>query len=172
MHPYPARLLNLLGKQDPFVILEDTPRRLADLQKGLGSEGLDATHGPGKWKARQIFAHLADAEIGVGFRIRQVLAGVDQIQPFDQDAWATRYGSADAAAAREAQASVRRWNLALFRSLGATDLARSAFHPERGDSETVDLMIRLLAGHDLNHLAQLETIAALVASGSAVRAGA
>jgi DinB family protein len=172
MHPYPARLLNLLGKQDPFVILEDTPRRLALLQQRIGREGLEVAHGPGKWTARQIFAHLADAEIGVCFRIRQVLAGVDQIQPFDQDAWATRYHSADAAAAREAQASLRRWNLALFRSLDATDLARSAFHPERGDQETVDLMIRLLAGHDLNHLAQLETIAALVESGSVVRAGA
>lgn len=171
MHPYPARLLNLLGRQDPFVILEDTPRRLADLHQRIGPEGLEVAHGPGKWNARQIFAHLADAEIGVGFRIRQVLTGVDRIQPFDQDAWASRYRSADTAAAQEAQAALRRWNLALFQSLGETELALSAFHPEREDSETVDLMIRLLAGHDLNHLAQLETIASLVASGHPVRAG-
>jgi hypothetical protein len=31
-------------------------------------------------------------------------------------------------------------------------------HPERG-IESIGLMIRMLAGHDLNHLAQLEQIA-------------
>ena len=51
----------------------------------------------------------------------------------------------------------RRWNLAIFRKLSAADLAREAVHPERGP-ETLDTIIRLLAGHDLNHLAQLESL--------------
>ena len=159
MHPYPARLLGLLGPREPLALMEETPTRLSDLRNRIGDAGLDVAYGPGKWNARAIFAHLADAEMAIGFRIRQVLAENQRIHPFDQDAWARAYGRTDSAAAVEAQAALRRWNMALFRSLGAQELARSAFHPERGEKETVDLMIRLLAGHDLNHLAQLETIA-------------
>jgi hypothetical protein len=32
-------------------------------------------------------------------------------------------------------------------------------HPERG-MESVEIIVKMLAGHDLNHLAQLEQIAA------------
>ena len=51
----------------------------------------------------------------------------------------------------------RRWNLALFRGLGKADLDREGIHPERGP-ETLGGIIRLLAGHDLNHLGQLERL--------------
>ena len=47
--------------------------------------------------------------------------------------------------------------LTLFRGLGPADLDRQAVHPERGP-ETLASIIRLLAGHDLNHLAQLERL--------------
>jgi hypothetical protein len=159
MHPYTARILALLGQRDPIASLEETPRRLEGLFGRIGESGLGRRHGPGKWTAREIFAHLADAELAVGFRVRQALAEENHtIQAFDQDAWAGRYDSSDAALALQAQGALRRWNLNLFRSLGRAELDRPAFHPERGE-ETVDLMIRLLAGHDLNHLAQLETVA-------------
>jgi hypothetical protein len=32
-------------------------------------------------------------------------------------------------------------------------------HPERG-METIGILVKMLAGHDLNHIAQLEQIAA------------
>jgi hypothetical protein len=41
--------------------------------------------------------------------------------------------------------------------LSSEDLEREAFHPERGP-ETLGTIVRLLAGHDLNHLAQLESL--------------
>jgi DinB family protein len=159
MNAYVARLLDLLGSRDPLAVIEETPKRLADLAGRIGSSGLERRWGPDKWTARTILAHFADVEILAGFRVRQTLAEENpQIQAIDQDVWARRYGSADPALALAAQAALRRWNLDLFRSLGAAELARAALHPERGE-ETVDRMIRLLAGHDLNHLAQLETIA-------------
>jgi len=159
MHPYTARLLGLLGTREPFAVLEETPRRLADLRKRIGRTGLEQPWSPGKWSARTIFSHLADAEIAIGFRVRQALAEDDhRIQPFDQDLWARRYGTADADLALASQAALRAWNLNLFRSLAANELTRVTHHPERGD-ESVDRMIRMLAGHDLNHLVQLETLA-------------
>ena len=51
----------------------------------------------------------------------------------------------------------RRWNLSLLRGLSAQDLEREAFHPERGP-EKLGMVVRVLAGHDLNHLAQLERL--------------
>jgi hypothetical protein len=50
-----------------------------------------------------------------------------------------------------------KWNLALLRGLDADDLAREAVHPERGP-ETLETIVRLWAGHDFNHLAQLESL--------------
>jgi hypothetical protein len=124
----------------------------------LGDAGLSRSWGPGKWTGKQILAHLADAELAIGFRTRQVLAQDNHtIQPFDEAAWARRYESVDAEAALAAFVAERRWNLALFRKLSAADLSREAVHPERG-AETLDTIIRLLAGHDLNHLAQLEKL--------------
>ncbi|HEU0108708.1 MAG TPA: DinB family protein, partial [Vicinamibacteria bacterium] len=79
------------------------------------------------------------------------------IQPFDESAWARRYENVDAEAALGAFLAQRRWSLALFQKLSPADLGREAIHPERG-AETLDTIIRLLAGHDLNHLAQLEKL--------------
>src|SRR5262249_19754401 len=157
-----VRLLGLVGSQDHWALLEATPERLSHLWSQIGPRGLAVAFGPGKWSARAVFAHLADVEMAIGFRIRQTVAEDGHpIQAFDQDDWARRYESADAALAVPAQASLRRWNLSFFHSLDAAQLARRASHPERGE-ETVDRMIRMLAGHDLNHLAQLETIASQV----------
>jgi DinB superfamily len=165
MNAYRERLLGLLGSDDPFQVLEDTPARLRALLGRLGDAGLDRPFGPGKWNARQVFGHLADVEQGIGFRIRQVVVRADggAIQPFDQDLWARPYPRLDAGAAVRSFAGLRGWNLEYYRVLEPEDLARIGLHPERGE-ESVETMIRMLAGHDRNHLAQLERIAA---SGSA-----
>jgi hypothetical protein len=83
------------------------------------------------------------------------------IQPIDQDAWARPYTRLDARAAVRALTALRPWNLTLYRALSPADLARVAMHPERGE-ETVETMIRMQAGHDRNHLAQLEQILAQI----------
>jgi DinB family protein len=155
---YRTRILGLLGERNPIESLEDSARRVEETARRLGEAGLARSWGPGKWTGKQILAHLADAEVGVGFRVRQVLAEDHHtIQPFDEEAWARRYADVDVTAALGSFLGLRRWNLALFRSLSKDDLAREAVHPERGP-ETLGTIVRLLAGHDLNHLAQLERL--------------
>jgi hypothetical protein len=101
---------------------------------------------------------LADAEMATGFRVRQILSEDDhRIQGWDEAAWGRRNGNVDVEAALAAYRALRRWNLALFRGLSQADLDRQGVHPERGP-ETLASIIRLLAGHDLNHLAQLERL--------------
>ena len=155
---YRERILGLLGERNPVESLPASAARIEATARRLGEPGLAKSWGPGKWTGKQILAHLADAEVGVGFRVRQALAEDNhRIQPFDEGAWARRYESVDHEVALASFLALRRWNLELIRPLGPRDLDREAFHPERGP-ETLGTIIRLLAGHDLNHLAQLERL--------------
>lgn len=157
---YRDRILGLLQGRDPLESLQESARRIEAQARRLGPGGLDKTFAPGKWTGRQILAHLADAEIGIGFRVRQALAEDNHtIQPFDEGGWAKRYADVDAEAALRSFLALRAWTLSLLTKLKPSELTREAYHPERGP-ETVDVMVRMLAGHDLNHLAQLEKIGA------------
>ena len=155
---YRERLLGLLGDRNPLEALEANSKRVETLARRLGDAGLSRSYGPGKWTGKQILAHLADAEIGIGFRVRQVLSEENhRIQPWDEGAWARRYTDVDVESALASYLASRRWNLSLLRGLSAQDLEREAFHPERGP-EKLGTVVRVLAGHDLNHLAQLERL--------------
>jgi hypothetical protein len=155
---YRERILGLLGDAEPIASLETTAARIQETVKRLGPAGLERPYGPGKWTGRQVLAHLADCELAIGFRIRQILAEENHhIQGFDEGAWARRYATMDADVAAASLLATRRWNLALLRSLGPADLERQAIHPDRGP-ETLGVVIRHLAGHDINHLRQLESL--------------
>jgi hypothetical protein len=155
---YRERLLGLLGDRNPLEALEANPKRVEAVARRLGDAGLSRSYGPGKWTGKQILAHLADAEMGIGFRMRQILSEEKhRIQPWDEGSWARRYTNVDVESALASFLALRRWNLSLMRGLGSEDLEREAYHPERGP-ETLGTIIRLLAGHDLNHLAQLERL--------------
>lgn len=151
-----ARYLGILGELDAIEVLQATPARLLACFESLSYVDLDAAYAPGKWSRREVIAHLADVELVMGFRFRQLAAvpGVE-LQPFDQDVWARRYRQLEPSLAVESFRALRAWNLALFASFSLEDWLAEAFHPERG-FESNDIMVRILAGHDLNHLQQLE----------------
>jgi len=155
---YRERILGLLGDRNPLEALEANSKRVETVARRLGDAGLSRSYGPGKWTGKQILAHLADAEMGIGFRVRQILSEDNHtIQPWDEGSWARRYTNVDVESALGSYMALRRWNLALFRGLSAEDLEREAVHPARGP-EKLGTVVRLLAGHDLNHLAQLERL--------------
>lgn len=151
-----TRYLALLGELDAIAVLQATPVRLLTLFEAMSLEDLDEPYAPGKWTRRHVIAHLADVELVMGFRFRQLAAvpGVE-LQTFDQDVWSSRYRQLEPSLAVEAFRALRAWNLALFTTFSLEDWLAEAFHPERG-FESNDLMVRMLAGHDLNHLRQLE----------------
>ncbi len=140
-------------------VVAATAGRLEHLSRTLGPEGLTQTTAPGKWSAREILCHLADCEIVFAFRLRQALAEDHHvIQPFDQDKWASTYAAYDARAALVVFSSVRQWNLALLQTVPAAALTKPVTHPERGEMP-FQAIVETMAGHDLNHLKQLEAIA-------------
>jgi hypothetical protein len=157
---YTQRLLSYSEGSDPLAILESTPDRLAGLIRDRTTDQIFRAPAPGKWSIAQIIAHFADAELAIAWRIRQILStnGV-AIQAYDQDSWAATFNYA----VRDPQES-----LATFRALRASDVAllKSApkplwdnygVHQERG-KETIHHMAKMTAGHDLNHLRQIEKI--------------
>ena len=140
--------------------LQQTTARIQEVAAKLGPAGLARPYGPGKWTGAQVLAHLADTEMVIGYRLRQALTVDDYvIQPFDQELWAKKYEGVDAARAVATFAAVRQWNLALIQGLNPEELARPAHHPERGP-EGVGQIVKMTAGHDLNHLSQLEQLLA------------
>jgi hypothetical protein len=88
------------------------------------------------------------------------------ITGYDQDLWATRlrYEDADPRQAIQEFSVLRQANLRLLARASASDLARVGLHAERGE-ESVAHMIRLYAGHDLLHLAQLARIRKAISAG-------
>jgi len=151
-----GRLMALLEEIDPIEVLQATPVRLSELVESMSAADLDEPYAPGKWRRRDVLAHLADVELATAWRLRQSVAvpGIEHVL-YDQDAWAERYVRLDPTLALEAFRATRAWNLAWLAGLTLQDWLREGVHPERGP-ENVDQMVRYLAGHDLNHLAQLQ----------------
>lgn len=156
LNPY-ARFL---GSDDPLPILSATPPRLESLSQTIGPAKITAPPAPGKWSPRDILSHLADCEIAFAFRLRQTLAEDHHIlQPFDQEKWAAPYSAFTAAQALSTFSALRHWNLLLIESALPAHAARPVTHPERG-AMTFSTIVETMAGHDRNHIAQLEGIAA------------
>jgi uncharacterized damage-inducible protein DinB len=160
MNPYASHL----GDRDPLDVIAETSGQLQRFSERLGSERLEQPLGRGKWSPRQIFCHLADAEVAFAFRLRQALAEDHHvIQPFDQDKWASTYMGYEAAAALGVFSSVRKWNIELIRAVIPDALSKPVTHPERGEM-TFRALIETMAGHDLNHLRPLQAFSGSVAS--------
>ena len=156
MNPYAS----FLNGQDPIEVITATPKRLEALATRFGPKRISEPPAPGKWSAREVLCHLADTEITFAFRLRQTLAMPRHvIQPFEQDDWAKRYQAYDTQAALTAFAAVRRWNIALIRSVPSSELSKLVNHPERGDM-TFQTLVETMAGHDLSHIRQIEAIPA------------
>jgi len=155
LNPYAKFLVG----RNPLDILAATYAELAKLAQRMPSEQLAMRTPAGQWNAREIVAHLADCELVFSFRLRQTLAeDHPTLQPFDQDRWAARYSNYDMQAALSLFANARNWNLLLIEGTSEADRVRQVTHPERG-TMTFWTIVETMAGHDLNHLQQIERLA-------------
>jgi hypothetical protein len=157
---YTRRLLGYQRGKRPVSVMATTPRKIGALLKGTARAKLRWKPGPGRWSVGEILAHLADTELVFGFRIRFVLGSNGaRIQAFDQDVWATnfRYDKHDPKASFDAFSAQRVHNLGFLRILPKSMWTYYGMHEERG-KETIARMTAMMAGHDLNHLMQIERI--------------
>jgi len=158
---YTQRILGHVDGQDAIKVQRATADRLKKAVRGLTPKQLKWKPGPEKWSVAEILAHLADAEIVASWRMRFVIgANGTTIEPFDQDVWASafQYSARDAKQSLEVFRVLRENNLAMLKALPAETWDNYGMHMERG-KETVAHMVRMFAGHDTNHLRQVEGIA-------------
>ncbi len=157
---YKERIFGYLAQTEPLKVQSATSKRLARLIAGVPRLKLRRQPEPGKWSIAEIVAHLADTEVVVGYRIRAILgAPGTEIQAFDQDKWAQsmNYGKSDARKSVEHFSAFRKANLDLLKSLSPAQWKYHGMHAERGE-ESIETIARLSAGHDMNHLKQIEKI--------------
>jgi hypothetical protein len=141
------------------TILAATADELASLLVAIGPEKATLPPAPGKWSPAEILCHLADCELAFGFRLRQTLAEDNHIiQPYDQEKWAAIYPGIAPSQALQVFSALRAWNLLLIAAALPGAASRPVTHPERG-AMTFGAIVETMAGHDLNHLAQLQKLA-------------
>jgi len=157
---YTQRLLSYGEGKDPLRLQQAAPKKLALLLKGKTGKQLMRRPAPDKWSIAEIVAHLADAELAISWRIRQILSNnAVPIQAYDQDVWAKTfdYAHRDPRQSLASYSALREANVALLKSVPRKLWDNYGVHEERGN-ESVSHVVRMVAGHDLNHLQQIQKI--------------
>ena len=159
-NPYSKRILSNIIDKDPLRIYAQTPGELRRLTRGLTKKQLHTPQKNGGWSIAYLLSHFCDAELGMGFRIRRAIAqSGGPFQAYDQDKWAEHlyYDKADCAEKLLLFEVLRKSHVSLLTLLKPSEWRRYGIHEERG-KETVERMVQMLAGHDINHLRQVKNI--------------
>ena len=159
---YTQRILGYVEREPPLAVQAATAAKLDRLITGVSAEELRRRPAPDKWSVSEILAHLADGEIVGGFRVRFILGSPGApIVAYDQDSWVVsgHYDKRDPRKSLEQFRVLREANLALLESLEPEQWEQYGIHSERGQ-ESIEQIVRMFAGHDINHLQQIERILA------------
>lgn len=159
---FTQRILSYIEGKEPLAVQAATARRLAQLVEGVSASELRTRPAPEKWSVSEIIAHLADGEIVSAFRMRFILGSPGSpVVAYDQDKWVTsgHYDKRDPQKSIELFRVLREANLALLESLRPEQWKEYGVHSERGQ-ESIEHIVRFFAGHDINHLLQIERILA------------
>ncbi len=154
---YREKILTLVGERDPLDVMAETASALARIVDRHSAAALRTRPFEGKWTPNEIIGHLTDSEWVYGYSLRLILGGDDPaILGTKQDLWvaALRHNEREPLELVEIFRTLRQLNLAEWRRASPEHLKRTGRHNERG-LESLDVMLRLLAGHDLSHLAQI-----------------
>lgn len=158
---YTRRILSYIEGRKPLRVQQATPKKLERLILRLSRQQLRKRPAPGTWSIAEILAHLAETELVGGYRMRMILSkNGTPIQAFDQDVWArnSNYARQDPRRSLQMFRTLRESNLSLLKSLPRKKWNHYGLHAERG-KETITRVVEMFAGHDINHLRQIERLA-------------
>ena len=152
---YQRFMLGLLGDDDPAEVQSGTPAELLTLIEESGDR-LRTRPERGEWSVLECAGHILDAEVASTARYRWILAHNEPPLPgYDQDLWVERlrHNEEDPDEVLAFFEGLRRANLHLWSRTPVEERGRVGIHAERGP-ESYELLFRMIAGHDRNHLAQ------------------
>lgn len=158
---YTNRLLLFVVDKNPLEVLESTPSAIRRAVSKLTKDKIKKSPAAGKWSIAQILSHLADGEIVFAYRLRKIISEPgSRIESYDQNLWAENllYKKSNYQEKLKIFSEIRRANVQLLKSLKPAMWKRFGIHQERG-KETVEKMVLLYAGHDMNHLKQIQHLA-------------
>jgi hypothetical protein len=161
---YKQELLDLLAERDPLDVMAHTPRLIEERLKGIDESVLARRPQQGGWSVKEVLGHLGDTEWVYGYRARMMLShDAPPIEGYDQDVMVRSmdHNERPLSMLLEELRRLRGLNLDLYLRTRGPSWERIGRHSERGD-ESVDLMVRLLAGHDLRHMEQIDRTLAQV----------
>jgi hypothetical protein len=167
---YRRSLLALLGDDDPAVVQAATPATIRALVVEAG-DLLRVAPAPGEWSVLECIGHIVDGEVVTAGRYRWIVAeDTPDLPGYDQALWvpALHHVEADPEILISQFEGARAANLDLWARLPVADRARFGIHRERGP-ESYELLFRLLAGHDRNHLQQARGALAAVSGAASAR---
>ncbi len=140
--------------------LESTPARLARALKAFSPEALRRPPQPEKWSAIEIACHLRDIDrlyaervSKAAFSDRPAFWMMDNMRVAEK----LGYRDADPGAVLKEHRHRRDDLVALLRSLPHSAWQRTGLHPKRGEI-TIEELAEVVAGHDDNHLKQIEAL--------------
>ena len=117
---YTKRMLKYTRNQDALKIQQSTLKKIEHAIRRLTRKQMMTRPAPDKWPIGEILAHLAEAELVGGYRMRLILsANGTAIQAFDQDVWARNsdYSRQDPHQSLEMFQVLRNANLRLLKSI-------------------------------------------------------
>src|ERR1700751_4839158 len=120
---YRTRVLSYLGDEEPIGVQQATPPQLESRLRDVAPEELIRRPAPEKWSIAEIVAHLADAELAMAWRLRNMLANPSvALTWWNQAVWAERLGYAQQ---DESLSALRESNLRLLQSVPRARLVES-----------------------------------------------
>jgi hypothetical protein len=136
------------------------PELLAVVMTGVFGEEEDFVTGPDKWSIRQIAAHLADGEVVIAHRFRQIIAeDRPTLIAYDQEAWARNldYSRRKCKASLESFRRLRAENYELLKGVTEESYTRVGNHSEDGQL-TLRQLLERGAAHTESHARQVQNI--------------
>jgi uncharacterized damage-inducible protein DinB len=159
---YRDRMFSHIKGSEPLSLMAAAPRKLERALKGVSTAKANKRPAPGKWSINEILAHLVDVEFATGYRMRVILgAPGSPLQAFDQDAWAENmhYHKRKFGASFQQFRALREATITLLKTLTPEQWKQSGIHAERGE-QSIETLVKMAAGHDINHIQQIERILA------------
>jgi hypothetical protein len=155
-----GQIENVKKRWEILAKLQETPKAVAALFRGLPEEILRRKPAPEKWSMLEIACHLRDVEQLFVDRYGKI-ANHDRppLRMINQDELAARlrYNGDDPAVVLREFRELRQETVVLLGALAYQSWQRVGVHPKRGDF-SIAAHAEMQAGHDANHLEKLRTL--------------